>query len=251
MLGFPNGNKGLNMSNSVKWIKITTDIFDDEKILLIESMPDSYAIITVWFKLLCLAGKQNNSGVFMLNDRIPYTGDMLATIFRMKPITVKLALETFQNFGMIEIIDDVITIPNWGKHQSIEQMEEFRERNRIYMKEYRERQKQKVLVDKEEEVEDKSVYSKGFVEFWDAYPRKDDKGACYRKYKARLNDGYSEAELLSVAKAYADECKKNHTEKKYIKMGKTFLGDATPFIKYLPKDDKVKVDFDELEVLFN
>ena len=31
----------------VKWIKITTDIFDDEKILLIESLPDAYAIITV------------------------------------------------------------------------------------------------------------------------------------------------------------------------------------------------------------
>ena len=47
----------------VKWIKITTDIFDDEKILLIESLPDAYSIIVVWFKLLCLAGKQNNSGV--------------------------------------------------------------------------------------------------------------------------------------------------------------------------------------------
>ena len=63
----------------VKWIKITTNIFDDEKILLIESLPDSYAIITVWFKLLCLAGKQNNSGVFMMG-RIAYTDKMLATI---------------------------------------------------------------------------------------------------------------------------------------------------------------------------
>ena len=52
----------------VKWIKITTDIFDDEKILLIESLPDAYAIITVWFKLLCLAGKMNNSGVVMMNN---------------------------------------------------------------------------------------------------------------------------------------------------------------------------------------
>ena len=44
----------------VKWIKITTDIFDDEKILLIESLPDAYSIITVWFKLLCLAGKHTS-----------------------------------------------------------------------------------------------------------------------------------------------------------------------------------------------
>lgn len=51
----------------VKWIKITTDIFDDEKILLIESLPDSDSIIVIWFKLLCLAGKMNNSGVLCRN----------------------------------------------------------------------------------------------------------------------------------------------------------------------------------------
>ena len=66
----------------VKWIKILTDIFDDEKMLLIESMPEADSIIVIWFKLLCLAGKQNNSGVFMLNDKIAYTDEMLATIFR-------------------------------------------------------------------------------------------------------------------------------------------------------------------------
>ncbi len=34
----------------VKWINIATDIFDDEKILLIEGLPDAYAIIKVWIK---------------------------------------------------------------------------------------------------------------------------------------------------------------------------------------------------------
>ena len=124
----------------VKWIKITTDIFDDEKILLIESLPDSYAIITVWFKLLCLAGKQNNSGVFMMG-RIAYTDKMLATIFRMKESTVTLALNTFEQFGMIEIVDGVITIPNWGKHQNLDQLENKKEYMRKYMKGYREKQK--------------------------------------------------------------------------------------------------------------
>jgi predicted phage replisome organizer len=124
----------------VKWIKITTDIFDDEKILLIESLPDAYAIITVWFKLLCLAGKQNNSGVFMMG-RIPYTDKMLATIFRMKEASVTMALQTFEQFGMIELIDGVITIPNWGKHQNLDQLENKKEYMRNYMKEYREKQK--------------------------------------------------------------------------------------------------------------
>ena len=124
----------------VKWIKITTDIFDDEKILLIESLPDSYAIITVWFKLLCLAGKQNNSGVFMLGN-IAYTDKMLATIFRMKESTVTMALQTFEQFEMIEIIDGVISIPNWGKHQNLDQLENKKRYMRNYMQEYRKKQK--------------------------------------------------------------------------------------------------------------
>lgn len=124
----------------VKWIKITTDIFDDEKILLIESLPDSYAIITVWFKLLCLAGKQNNSGVFLMG-KIAYTDKMLATIFRMKEATVTMALRTFEEFGMVEIVDGVITIPNWGKHQSLDQLEKKRISQREYMKAYREKQR--------------------------------------------------------------------------------------------------------------
>lgn len=129
----------------VKWIKITTDIFDDEKILLIESLPDAYAIITVWFKLLCLAGKQNNSGVFMMG-RIAYTDKMLATIFRMKEATVTMAIQTFEQFGMVEIIDGVITIPNWNKHQSLDAYEKKKERDRLYQAERR--AAQKALVEK-------------------------------------------------------------------------------------------------------
>ena len=124
----------------VKWIKVTTDVFDDEKILLIESLPEADSIIVIWFKLLCLAGKQNNSGVFMMGNRIPYTDKMLATIFRRKEATVQLALQTFEQFGMIELIDDVITIPNWGKHQNLDQIENRKQYMRGYMKEYREKQ---------------------------------------------------------------------------------------------------------------
>lgn len=129
----------------MKWIKITTDIFDDEKILLIESLPNAYAIITCWFKLLCLAGKQNNGGVFMIGQ-IAYTEKMLATIFRMKEATVTMALQTFQQFGMVEIIDGVITIPNWGKHQNLDAYEQKKERDRAYQAERR--RKQKLLVQK-------------------------------------------------------------------------------------------------------
>lgn len=129
------------MASDVKWIKIVTGIFDDDKILLIESMPDKYAIIVCWFKLLCLAGKQNNQGVFLMNNRIAYTDEMLSTIFRMPVNTVRLALQTFEQFGMVEIIDGVITIPNWDKHQSLDAYERKKERDRLYQAERRANQK--------------------------------------------------------------------------------------------------------------
>lgn len=130
----------------VKWIKITTDIFDDEKILLIESLPAADSIITIWFKLLTLAGKQNNSGVFMMSNRIAYTEEMLATIFRRDINTVRMALGTFEQFGMIELVDGVITIPNWDKHQSMDAYEQKKERDRLYQAERR--RKQRAIADK-------------------------------------------------------------------------------------------------------
>ena len=125
----------------VKWIKLTTDIFDDEKILMIESLPSADTIIVIWFKLLALAGKSNNNGVFMMNNRIPYTEEMLAAIFRRDDKIVKVALNTFEQFGMIEIVDSVITIPNWDKHQSLDAYEKKKERDRILQAERRARQK--------------------------------------------------------------------------------------------------------------
>lgn len=130
--------------DGLKWIKIVTDIFDDEKILLIEQLPDADSIIVIWFKLLCLAGKQNNSGVIMIG-RLPCTDEMLASIFRRPLNTVKLALNTFENLGMIEIVNNCITIPKWSVHQDLDKLEKQRDYMREYMQKYR--KKQKMLTD--------------------------------------------------------------------------------------------------------
>ena len=125
----------------ISWIKITTNIFDDEKILLIESLPEADSIIVIWFKLLTLAGKCNKDGLLMLNDSIPYTEEMLATLFRRNLNTVRLALETFEKFGMIVTLHNTITIPNWEKHQQTEKLNQIREQTRKRVQACRERQK--------------------------------------------------------------------------------------------------------------
>ncbi len=139
----------------IKWIKVAVDLFDDEKIMLIEAMPNADSIIVIWFKLLCFAGKQNNGGIFILNDRIPYTDEMLSAIFRRPLNDVRLALQTFENLGMIEIVDGAVCIPKWNKHQSMIDKKEY---DRLAQQKHREKAKLLALTESvNDDVNDKSL----------------------------------------------------------------------------------------------
>ena len=81
--------------SDVKWIKITTNIFDDEKIRLIDGMADRDVIFYIWIRLLTMAGKTNEGGRVYLNKELAYTEEMLATIFNRPVEIVKKALEVF------------------------------------------------------------------------------------------------------------------------------------------------------------
>ena len=105
------------------------------------------------------------------------------------------------------------------------------------LKEQKEQKLEKTTVQEEKPVK-KSQYTTSFETMWSVYPRKKDKGNAYKKYKARLNDGWSEEELLAAATAYATECKKNRTDEKYIKYASTFFSETTPFTDYLKKKEE-------------
>lgn len=139
----------------VKWIKIVPNVFDDDKIKLIETMPDGDSIIVIWFKLLCLAGKQNRDGFLMMNDKIAYTEEMLSTIFRRPINTVRLALNTFEQFEMIEIINGAIYVTNWDKHQNVDGLAQLREYNRLAQQ--KSRDKKRLLRGVNDDVNDMSM----------------------------------------------------------------------------------------------
>lgn len=80
-------------------------------------------------------------------------------------------------------------------------------------------------------------YNVCFEEFWKHYPRKKEKQKAYAQYMARLNCGYSEEELLTACKNYAEECEQTHREERYIKLGATFLSANEPFVDYLKKGE--------------
>lgn len=125
----------------IKWIKLTTNMFDDEKIKIIQSMPEGDALLVVWIRLIMLAGKTNDMGYVYISENIPYTEDMLATIFSKPVNIIRLALTTFQKFGMIEVDESGIYIINFEKHQNIDGLEKIREQNRLRKAKQREKQK--------------------------------------------------------------------------------------------------------------
>lgn len=131
----------------IEWIKITTNIFDNRKIKQIERLPEGDSLIVIWVKILCLAGNINDSGLIYLTKDIPYTDELLATEFNRDINTVRLALQTFERFGMIELVNNVICVSNWERYQNIETLDKVKEQNRIRQKNFRERQKQLALTD--------------------------------------------------------------------------------------------------------
>ena len=130
----------------VKWIKVSTDMFEsNRKIKQIEMMPEGDTILVIWLKLLLLAGNVNDGGAIYLTPEIPYTEEMLATELRRPLTTVKMALTIFEKFGMIEIIDDILHLSAWEKYQNVEGMERIREQNRL--RQQRKRENQKLLAE--------------------------------------------------------------------------------------------------------
>jgi predicted phage replisome organizer len=250
--------KGKKMAN-IKWIKIVTDIFDDEKMLLIETLPEADSIIVIWFKLLCLAGKQNNSGVFTLNGKIPYTDKMLATIFRRKETTVNLALKTFEEFGMIEIINNTITIPNWSKHQNFDKIEAKNEYMKEYMKQYRE--KQKLLTEGQQECkvnskvnskvnvsllekkrEDKKREEKKRIEY-NKNIKEDNRNKVVEIYNAYCTNLPQVQKLTDKRKSAIDKFIKEFTEEQFEQVCK--IANSSDFL-IGNNDRKWKADFDFL-----
>jgi len=131
----------------VKWIKLNIDMFDDEKIKIIQSMPEGDAMCVIWIKLLTLAGKTNDKGYVYITDDMPYTDEMLAVIFNKPLNTVRLALDTFTKLGMIDVDSKGIYLLNFDRHQSLDKLEKIKEQTRARVQKHREKAKQIALVE--------------------------------------------------------------------------------------------------------
>ena len=144
----------------------------------------------------------------------------------------------------IDIDEDGLYIHDWSEWQkqwykAIEVRDKDRERKRREKLRQNESgsSKQTDKASSADKTND-NAYSTEFEDFWNVYPRKVGKGEAYKKYLARLNDGWSPEQLLQSAKKYRSQVVNERTEEKYIKHAKTFLSENTPFADYLTKTER-------------
>lgn len=253
------------MANEVKWIKISTGVFDDEAFQMIDDMPERDAIELIWFKLLVLAGKQNNHGLFLFKNAIPYTDEMLSSIFHRPINTVKLAMKTLEEFHLIETIDDVYSIPRWDDYQSLDGFDKSQEKNRLRQQRFRE--KQRALLAEQKENENSNVtdnvtsrypsysysisnsnslsFSNSIKEIIDYLNIKTNKRYTYsnksinRYITGRLNDGFTVDDFKTVIDKKYDEWIGTEFEQ-YLKP--TTLFAPSHFEEYLNQPEKKKKD---------
>ena len=125
----------------VKWIKITTDMFDNRKIRHLRRLPEGNSIVLIWVMLLTMAGRCNAGGMIFLTENIPYTPKMLADELDFEENTVKLALNALEQLEMVVTEKGYFSIAGWEEHQNVEGLEKIREQNRIRQKAWYDRKK--------------------------------------------------------------------------------------------------------------
>ena len=210
---------------SVKWIKLNVDMFDDEKIKIIQSMPEGDALLIVWVKLILLAGKTNEGGYIYISENMPYTEEMLSVVVN-KPLTIiRLAIETFTRLGMIENDEKGIYLVNFEKHQSLEKMEKIREQTRLRVAKHRAKLKecnevtenvtQSNATDKDiDRDRDIEIY-KYIVDYLNQKTGKNFKVNSNKTkslIKARLNEGFAKDDFVKVIDIKTNEWLKTKME---------------------------------------
>jgi predicted phage replisome organizer len=114
----------------VKWVKLTTDMFDNRKIKHIRRLPEGNNIVLIWVMLLTMAGRCNSGGMIFLTENIPYTPKMLADELDFEETTVILALKALEQLDMIVTENGFFAIAGWEEYQNIEGMDKIREQTR-------------------------------------------------------------------------------------------------------------------------
>ena len=146
------------MSDNKKYyyLRLKDNFFDSDELKILESMKDGYLYSNILLKLYLRSLK--NDGKLVVNDRIPYNAEMLASVTGHQVGTIKQALSMFKELGLIDILENgaiyMLDIQNFIGKGSTEA-----DRQRLYDRRISDERKQKKLTQSRnfEEILEKST----------------------------------------------------------------------------------------------
>lgn len=237
----------------VEWIKLSTEMFSNPKIKYLRSLPEGNNLILIWCMLLAKAGHCNAKGYILLTEHVAYTPQMLANEFDFDAPLIQMALNMFQQLGMVEMIEDTIYVTGWVEHQNVEGLEKIKEKQRIRTQRCREKKKLLALennatdgnvtgnvtpcdnatlpshdsntksnvtlyIELEKEKDNKYIEQMNLL--WSIYPNKKGKEKAFKKMPKLINK-YGYEQIKRCVERYAFE--KQGKDKQYIAYGSTFF----------------------------
>lgn len=102
----------------VQWLKVYTDIFDNEKMKKLLRNRDGDTYFRVWIQLLTLAAKSNQHGAILLGENIPMSKEDLAKVMHKTLNKLEKIIQDLHKLDMIIVEKDTICIKNWDMYQS-------------------------------------------------------------------------------------------------------------------------------------
>nr|DAR78677.1 MAG TPA: DnaD like replication protein [Caudoviricetes sp.] len=132
------------MSDNKKYyyLRLKDNFFDSDELKILESMKDGYLYSNILLKLYLRSLK--NDGKLVVNERIPYNAEMLASVTGHQVGTIKQALSMFKELGLIEVLENgaiyMLDIQNFIGKGSTEA-----DRQRLYDRRISEERKQNKL----------------------------------------------------------------------------------------------------------
>ncbi len=263
------------MSDNKKYyyLRLKDNFFDSDELKILESMKDGYLYSNILLKLYLRSLK--NDGKLVVNERIPYSADMLASVTGHQVGTIKQALSIFKDLGLIDVLDNgaiyMLDIQNFiGKGSSeADRKREYRQRIetdrtnvQTNLRQISEKSPPEIEIELEKEIEIKNIHSpakqdntpKEVYEIIDYLNLKTGKSYKHTTkktqslIKARLNEHFTIDDFKKVIDNMCDKWIGTKWEE-YLRPNTLFAGRFDDYLNQTPTKSETRERIDNVNAL--
>lgn len=263
------------MSDNKKYyyLRLKDNFFDSDELKILESMKDGYLYSNILLKLYLRSLK--NNGKLVVNERIPYSADMLASVTGHQVGTIKQALSIFKDLGLIDVLDNgaiyMLDIQNFiGKGSSeADRKREYRQRIetdrtnvQTNLRQISEKSPPEIEIELEKEIEIKNIHSpakqdntpKEVYEIIDYLNLKTGKSYKHTTkktqslIKARLNEHFTIDDFKKVIDNMCDKWIGTKWEE-YLRPNTLFAGKFDDYLNQTPTKSETRERIDNVNAL--